>query len=116
MKKLGAALVAVAVFTLAGGTAHATHPRPQGATPITASVVPAFKQCTVPNRSHAPPLSFPSCNPPVPTSTSLQVGTGDYNGALANSVGRVRFDTIAGAPGPPEDSDMFIGTKITDVR
>jgi hypothetical protein len=116
MKKLGPVLVAVAVFSLAGGTAHATHPRPQGATPITTSLVPAFKQCTAPNRTHGAPLAFPSCTPPGPTSLFLTVGTGDNNGALANSVGRARFDTVAGVPGPPEDSDMFIAMKMSDVR
>src|SRR3954452_2532606 len=116
MKKLGPALVAVAVFSLVGGTAHATHPRPEGATPITSSLVPAYKQCVAPTRTHGAPLAFPSCTPPAQTSSSLTVGTPDANGARVNSVGRARFDTVMGAPGPPQDSDIFTAVRFTDVR
>ena len=44
--------------------------RPKGATPLRASMVPAFKACAAPNRTHGAPLAFPSCNPPVQSSTS----------------------------------------------
>ena len=33
------------------------------------------------NRTHGPALAFPSCNPPVPRSAQLTVGTPDANGA-----------------------------------
>jgi hypothetical protein len=57
------------------------YPRPKGATPIYASLVPAYNQCTSPNRIHGPP-DFPgnasnpdgSCNPPNQTSGQLTVG------------------------------------------
>jgi hypothetical protein len=96
--------------------ASATHPRPKGATPLRVSTVPAYKACTAPNRTHGAPLAFPSCNPPVQTSTYLTVGSPDANGAPANSVGSIRLDVQAGAPGPPEDSDVLIKSNITDVR
>ena len=96
--------------------ASATHPRPKGATPLRVSTVPAFKQCTAPNRTHGAPLAFPSCNPPVQTSNFLTVGSPDANGAPANSVGSLRLDVQAGVPGPPEDSDVLIKSNITDVR
>src|SRR5436190_2493065 len=96
--------------------ASATHPRPKGATPLRVSVVPAFKACTTPNRTHGAPLAFPSCNPPVQTSNYLTVGSPDANGAPANSVGSIRLDVQACVPGPPEDSDVLIKSNITDVR
>src|SRR6185436_12255354 len=34
--------------------------RPRGATPFRASLVPAFAQCTAPDRAHGSPLAFPS--------------------------------------------------------
>ena len=96
--------------------ASATHPRPKGATPLRVSVVPAFKACTTPNRTHGAPLAFPSCNPPVQTSTYLTVGSPDANGAPANSVASIRLDVQAGVPGPPEDSDVLIKSSGSDIR
>ena len=83
-----AALVMMAVASMAS----ATHPRPKGATPLRVSMVPAFNQCTTPNRTHGPPLAFPSCNPPVQSSTAITVGTPDANGAPANSEGFVKLE------------------------
>jgi hypothetical protein len=80
------------------------------------SLVPAYEQCTAPNRTHGPPLAFPSCNPPAQASDFLTVGTPDANGASAESVGSVRIDVIVGAPGPPDDTDILIRPHITDVR
>ena len=67
--------------------ASATHVRPKGATPLRASLVPSFKACAAPNRTHGAPLAFPSCNPPVQTSNFLTIGSPDANGAGANSTG-----------------------------
>jgi hypothetical protein len=108
MAALGMAVLATA--------ASATHPRPQGATPLRASLVPAYNPCTSPNRTHGTPLAFPSSNPPVQQSTSLTVGSPDANGAPANSVGFMELAVDAGTPGPPEDSDVNIEMEITDVR
>jgi hypothetical protein len=91
--------------------ASASHVRPKGATPLRASLVPSFKACTVPNRTHGAPLAFPSCNPPVQTSNFLTVGSPDANGAGANSTG---FILLKVKPTSPED--VLITSSITDVR
>jgi hypothetical protein len=96
--------------------AGALHPRPKGASPIQVSVVPAYEPCTSPNRTHGPPLAFPSCTPPVQTSDYLTVGTPDANGAATNSVGSVKIRVIVGVPGPPDDTEIRITGTITDVR
>src|SRR5690349_4715296 len=80
-----AALIALGVMVIAQ-MAGATHPRPRGATPLRAALVPAYEKCTSPNTRHGPPLAFPSCSPPVQTSNFLTVGTPDANGAGANSI------------------------------
>jgi hypothetical protein len=104
------ALGAVALMVLAA-LAAATHIRPKAATPIRVSLVPAFKQCTAPNRQHGPPLAFPSCAPPVPTSSFVTVGTPDSNGAGANSTGYLRVRVKMTSP-----EDVLLDSVITDVR
>src|SRR5687768_16091214 len=112
---LALALGAMGMMVMAS-LASASHPRPKGATPIVASLVPAYNACTAPNRTHGPPLAFPSCNPPVQASGSVTVGTPDANGAGANSVGFAKLDVKVGTPGPPEDSDVLIQSSGTDIR
>jgi hypothetical protein len=112
---LALALGALGVMLVAS-VANAAHPRPRAASPIVASMVPAYNQCGAPNRTHGPPLAFPSCNPPVQSSTAITVGEPTANGAPANSVGSVRLGVIVGVPGPPDDSDVSIKANITDVR
>jgi len=112
---LALALGAVGIMVMAS-MASATHPRPKGATPLRVSLVPAYNACGAPNRTHGPPLAFPSCNPPVQASTSLTVGSPDANGAAASGEGNVKLDVKVGVPGPPEDSDVLITSTITDVR
>ena len=112
---LALALGAVGLMVMAS-MASATHPRPKGATPLRVSMVPAYNQCAAPNRTHGPPLAFPSCNPPVQSSTAITVGSPDANGAAANSEGFVKLEVIVGVPGPPDDSDVAITANITDVR
>ena len=65
--------VGALVMMVVASMASATHPRPKGATPLYASLVPAYNACGTPNRTHGPPLAFPSCNPPVQTSTAVTV-------------------------------------------
>ena len=101
------ALGLMAVSQVASGS----HVRPKGATPLRASLVPAFKQCTAPNTTHGAPLAFPSCNPPVQASSFLTVGTPDNNGAGANSVGSILLRVKATSP-----EDVLIDSSITDVR
>jgi hypothetical protein len=112
---LALALGAVGIMVMAS-MASATHPRPKGASPLYASMVPAQQPCGTPNRTHGPPLVFPSCNPPVATSQSVTIGSPDANGAPANSQGFVRLIVKVGVPGGVEDSDVFIIASISDVR
>jgi hypothetical protein len=82
--------------------------RPKGASPLYASLVPAYDNCTAPNRTHGAPLANPSCNPPVQSSGQLTVGTPDSNGVGAGSVGSVIYKTLA--------ADVRLTVSITDVR
>lgn len=113
------ALPAVAALLVLGAmvvtqTASATHARPKAATPFYASTVPSYQACTSPNRTHAAPLAYQSCNPPVMSSTAVTVGTPDANAAAANSVGFIKLSVTTG-PGT-NDSDVGIQANITDVR
>ena len=110
------AVAALGAMVLAS-VASATHPRPLAASPIVASLVPSFTECTgTGNRTHGPPLVFPSCNPPVQTSNNITIGTFDANGANSNFKGSIRLSVKVGVPGPPEDSDVKIVASMTDVR
>ena len=92
-------------------------PRPKGAGPLRASLVPAYNECTSANRTHGPALAFPSCNPPVRSSGPLTVGSPDANGFAANSVSFVRYSVLGGDPSsPPDEADVSISVSITDVR
>src|SRR3954454_1304661 len=103
----GAAALALAMVQSAG----ATHVRPKGATPLRASIVPAYKACTAPNRTHGTPLAFPSCNPPVQTSNFLTVGSPDANGAGANSQSSILLNVKSTSP-----EDVLITSSGTDIR
>ncbi len=110
------------VTVLLNTTSNA-YPRPKAASPARASLVPAYNQCTSPNREHGPPDlpgngSNPdgSCSPPAQSSGNLTVGTADANGATTNSTGSVRLRTLVGTPGGIDDSDVQIVVDITDVR
>ena len=94
------------------------HVRPLSASPLRVSLVPAFAQCTSPNREHGPPLAFPSCNPPVGSAVA-GVGhpdSGIDGGSAVKSGGYMSFRVIVGTPGPPEDSDVIVKAEISDVR
>jgi hypothetical protein len=110
LRGLALGLGAVAIM-VAAATAGATHPRPKGATPIRVSLVPAYNPCASPNRTHGPPLAFPSCNPPVQASSFLTVGTPDANGAPANSVGFVAVKV-----NPASFDRVMITGRVADVR
>jgi hypothetical protein len=101
------ALGLMAVSQVASGS----HVRPKGATPLSASMVPSYKACATPNRTHGAPLAFPSCNPPVQSSGFLTVGSPDANGAPANSVGSILLKVKTTSP-----EDVLITSSITDVR
>jgi hypothetical protein len=100
------------------------YPRPVGATPMRASLVPAYNQCTSPNRVHGPP-DFPgnasnpdgSCSPPAQSSGQITVGSPDANGAGANSLGSVRMSVVNGNPATTADeANVRYTVSITDVR
>jgi plastocyanin len=83
--------------------------RPKGATPMRASLAPAYKPCTAANRTHGSPLSSGSCNPPTQVSNFLTVGTPDANNRTAGSVGSVTIQVLPSA-------DVRFISSITDVR
>jgi plastocyanin len=89
-------------------TAATGYARPKGASPLQASLAPAYKPCASPNRTHGAPLSSGSCSPPVQVSDFLTVGTPDANGKGANSIGLVKLAVGSG--------DVSIVTSVTDVR
>jgi hypothetical protein len=88
--------------------------RPRGATPFRVPLVPAYDACTAPNRTHGPPLSFGSCNPPQPGSSHLTIGSGDGSPAFARGSGFVRLDVLVGNF-PPQDSDIAFRLRLTNV-
>jgi hypothetical protein len=112
---LALAATALTMLVLAD-IAAAGHPRPKSASPMRLSMVPAFNACASPNRTHGPPLGFPSCNPPVQSSNSITVGEPTVNGAPANSIASIRIIVVPGDPGPPDDSDVRLIANATDIR
>ena len=72
------------------------------------SLVPAYAQCTAPDKTHGAPLAFPSCSPQQ-ASPNLTIGTPDANGAAANSVGSVLYKAVAAG-------DVSVDAAISDVR
>jgi len=93
------------------------YPRPKGASPQRLSLVPAYEQCTAPNRTHGNPLAFPSCSPPAQSSGQLTLGTPDANGQPAKSVSHVRINPVRGLPSTPADeADVRLRGVIDDVR
>ncbi len=98
-------------------TNHGAYVRPKGATPLTVSLVPAYSECTAPNRTHGPGLAFPSCNPPAQASPHLTVGSPDANGKAASSAGSVKLQVLVGVPSTPADeADVRFTISIADVR
>jgi hypothetical protein len=91
------------------------YPRPKAAKTVRAALVPAYSECTAPNRTHGPPLAHPSCNPPAQRSSVLTVGTPDANGFAAVAANSVRFKGM-GAPAAPEDSDAELRLLVNDVH
>ena len=93
------------------------YPRPMGATPLRASLVVAYGECTDPDTTHGPPLDHPSCSDPTPLSQHLTVGTPDANGRPAKAVGVVRYSVVRGDPATTEDeADVVLLVSVTDVR
>jgi Tol biopolymer transport system component len=91
-----------------------SHVRPKSAIRFRVPLVPAYMPCTASNRTHGPPLAFPSCNPPQREGPNLTLGVGDGNPALGRSEGYLKL-VVVGTPGPPEDSDASIRFQLTNV-
>ena len=93
------------------------YPRPKGATPVRFPLVPAYEECTNPNREHGPPLAYQSCSPPSQSSSTLTIGSPDSNLAPANSTGVVTFEVLGGNPATTADeADVRMQVVVTDVR
>jgi peptidoglycan/xylan/chitin deacetylase (PgdA/CDA1 family) len=94
-----------------------TYPRPKGASPVRASLVPAFQECTAPALQHGPPLEHASCSAPAQASGRLTVGAPDANGQPAASLGFVSMTVAPGDPGTPADeADVGLVVSLSDVR
>jgi hypothetical protein len=85
--------------------------RPLSAANVNVSLVPAFTQCTDPDRTHGPPLDSPSCAPPRPASPHLAVGS------PTRFAGSVRLRAREGDPGTSADeADVGVRVDVQDVR
>jgi 6-phosphogluconolactonase (cycloisomerase 2 family) len=85
--------------------------RPLVASSVRVSLVPAFAECTSPDRIHGPPLDSPSCATPRPASPHLAVSTS------TRFVGSVRLGTKEGDPGTAADeADLSVRIDVQDVR
>jgi hypothetical protein len=94
-------------------------PRPKGASPTRVALVPAFNQCTSGNRAHGAPLAFPSCTPPLQSSSVLTIGSPDVvgNGAASNFIGSVRYLVVPGnANTDADEADVKLNVSLVDVR
>jgi uncharacterized repeat protein (TIGR01451 family) len=104
----------------AGTTVTATavgYPRPKAASPLQTSLVPAYSECSAPNRLHGPPIGSASCSPPAQRSGFLTVGSPDANSRTASMTGVARFASVLGNTGTPADeADVKITISATDVR
>jgi hypothetical protein len=98
-------------------TARPGYARPQAGVNFRVPLVIAFRECTSPNRSHAPPLDGASCNPPTQASSNLTTGTRDANGPDPQMVGSVRYTSLPGDPDTAADeADVRLKLSLTDVR
>jgi len=82
-------------------SALASHEHPIGATPVRVPMVPAFKACVSPDSTHGLPLNFPSCEPPVPVSSTVATGIGSigYAQLIVCNVGSGTGACKESAPG-----------------
>ena len=109
--------LAVAVVLVLPMVAQASHVRPKSSNgKLSTSLVPSFNPCAAPDRTHGPPLAFPSCSTPDQASSYLTLGTPDVNGSAAQSVGSFYWKTWPGVPGPPWDNVSVFDVSISDVR
>ena len=97
--------------------ASISYPRPKGATPFHASLLPSYNACSAPNRFHGPPLSSASCTPPSRSSSVLTVGTPDANGLPVKSTAFLRLKVMVGDENNSvDDADVGVTFTATDIR
>ena len=99
------------------GADRAGYPRPAGASPLRASLVPAYAACAAPNRAHGPPLAHPACSPPAP---SLAAADGRHAGR-ERPAGVIRRIRAARRPAGRSRNGRRPGrravvVRVTDVR
>jgi glucose/arabinose dehydrogenase/PKD repeat protein len=87
--------------------------RPKSAAGMRVSLVPAYEECTEPNRVHGAPLDHGSCHPPAPVSAAVTVGTPDANGLPASSIGFLNYTAKLAEAG---EADVALRLGLSDVR
>jgi uncharacterized repeat protein (TIGR01451 family) len=92
------------------------YPRPMGATPVRASLVPAYRSCgSEATLQHGSPLSYPSCGNPQLSSGPLTVGSTD-----SSFIGSVRYTAIGEAspvnPNNGDQADIGMDVSLVDIR
>ncbi len=101
------------------------YPRPQAGAQFRVALVVAYRQCTAPNRTHGPALNGPSCNPALPLSPWLTVGTMEANGFPQQMSGHFRLTVckdgttatgICSTPPAMTAPDVRAEVEVTDVR
>jgi hypothetical protein len=95
-------------------SSHAPYVRPKAAPRIRLSLVPAYRECTAPNRIHGPSLAFGSCAPPLREGEG-QLTVGGATDAAAKSIGQLRLVVLSGSPGPPDDQDVQVKLSVSNV-
>jgi len=94
-------------FVVSGGTGYV---HPKSAPTLDISLVPAYAECTGPNRTHGPPLAFGSCNPPAPASNHITIGT------PAQSVSSAHVRAVPANSQTGAAADVRLTVLATDVR
>jgi Tol biopolymer transport system component len=96
---------------------HKGAARPSAASPMFTSLVPAYRDCEIPDRMHAAPLGHASCSAPSLRSDYLTMGTIDSNGKAVGFAGYVRMVVERGNPATPADeADLRLQLNMLDVR
>ena len=84
--------------------------------PMRVSLVPAYSQCTAPNRTHGPPLASASCNPPVPSSSQLTLGSAGRERRPPNFVGFCPLYGAGRGPRAARTTPTWVTSSLYDVR
>jgi TolB protein len=101
----------------AASLAPAGPARAKTASPTFVPLVPAYRNCTAPNRAHGGGLAYQSCSNPTRASQYLTVGTPDSNQLPVNSTGFVRYTAVIGDPNTAaSEADLRLEAQVTDVR